>query len=226
MSCFVTIEGIEGAGKSTLRARLADMASVLNLEVVITREPGATTLGQTVRGILLDPKNKKLDSVAELMLFGADRAQHLEEIIRPALSRGALVICDRYIHSTLAYQGYGRGLDLENLAQFNQFVTRGLKPDLVLLLDLDPEAGLERAEKRARKASGSFQLDEIKDAAAASSWTRFEEQELGFHRRVRAGFLELSKDPQNNFCVINAARSLDEVAADSFAAIRKAAEAK
>ncbi|MFN8390949.1 MAG: dTMP kinase [Bdellovibrionota bacterium] len=222
MSRFITIEGIEGAGKSTLRSRLSDFAASLSLEVVITREPGATVLGQSVRSIVLDPKNKKIHPVAELMLFCADRAQHLEEVVRPALERGAIVFCDRYVHSTIAYQGYGRGLDRARLEQLNALVTQGLMPDLVLLLDLPPEVGLDRARQRTRKASGSFQAQEIQDALAGShSWSRFEEQELAFHQRVRSGFLELAKDPVNNIVVLNAAQNPEQVAEAAIDAIKK-----
>ncbi len=232
MGYFVTIEGIEGAGKSTLRSRLSDFATAAGLDVVLTREPGATTLGQSVREIVLDPKNKKLNPYAELMLFAADRAQHVEEILRPSLDRGALVICDRYIHSTLAYQGYGRGLDLAQLRTLNDIVTQGLKPDLVLLLDLSPDAGLDRARARARKSSGTFQIDlssgtvvsktaaATAGATAASQWTRFEEQDLAFHQRLRAGFLELSRDPANRFVVIDAEKRPDDVAEAAIDALK------
>ncbi len=226
MGHFITIEGIEGAGKSTLRSKLADFVASLGMEVVLTREPGATSLGQTIRTIVLDPKNKKLDPLAELMLFSADRAQHLEEVVRPALNRDALVICDRYIHSTLAYQGYARGLDLARLTSLNEFITQGLRPDLVLLLDLPPEVGLERAQDRMRKSSGSFQVGAVKEALAsnagsASGWTRFEEQDLDFHTRIRKGFLELAKDPQNRFVVLDATQKPETVAEAAVAAIKK-----
>jgi len=225
MGHFVTIEGIEGAGKSTLRTRLSDFASAAGFDVLLTREPGATTLGQTIRSIVLDPKNKKLDPLAELMLFAADRAQHVQEVLRPALERGALVICDRYIHSTLAYQGYGRGIDLKQLTALNEIVIRGLKPDLVLLLDIAPEVGLARAEARAKRASGTFQVDISSGtvtggAAASTEWTRFEEQDLAFHQRLRKGFLELAKDSANRFVVLDASKSPDEVAESAIAALK------
>ena len=225
MGHFVTIEGIEGAGKSTLRTRLADFASAAGLDVLLTREPGATSLGQTIRSIVLDPKNKKLDPLAELMLFAADRAQHVQEVLRPALDRGALVICDRYIHSTLAYQGYGRGIDLKQLVALNEIVIRGLKPDLVLLLDLPPEVGLSRAEARAKRASGTFQVDltggtVTGGTAASTEWTRFEEQDIAFHQRLRKGFLELSKDSANRFVVLDATKGPDEVAGSAIAALK------
>ena len=146
MSFFLTLEGVEGAGKSTLRGALVDLLSDLGKEIVVTREPGATELGRTIRTLLLDPATKGLDPLAELLLFSADRAQHLCEVVRPALARGALVICDRFTHSTLAYQGYGRGLPLDILEQLNRVTTKGLAPDLVLLLDLPAEEGLHDGE--------------------------------------------------------------------------------
>jgi len=233
MSCFVSIEGVEGAGKSTLRTRLCDALEALEVEVVITREPGATVLGQTVRSLVLDPKNQNLHPLTELMLFAADRSQHLEEVIRPALDRGALVLCDRYIHSTLAYQGYGRGLNLKSLNSLNEFVTQGLKPDLVLLLDLDPEVGLQRAQQRSRKASGTFTAEELQAAANGDSslldsggqvdsgWTKFEQQKLDFHQRVRNGFLDLAQDPTNNMLKLDASASPEELSQKALQAIQK-----
>lgn len=227
MSYFVTIEGIEGAGKSTLRSRLSDFAESLGLEVVVTREPGATSLGQTIRSLVLDPKNKKLNTIAELMLFSADRAQHLDEVVRPALARGAMVICDRYIHSTLAYQGFGRGLEMDQLIVLNNFVTAKLSPDLVLLLDLPADVGLARAELRARRASGSFPMIENPSSQASiSDWNKFEEQNLAFHQRIRDGFLHLAKDPKNNFCVLDANQNPDSVSAQAIEAIKTLLKSK
>ncbi len=191
MALFVTLEGVEGAGKSTLRDSLAVLLKNEFPEIVTTREPGATKLGQIIRSLLLDPANKELDPLAELMLFSADRAQHVAEIIRPALTRGALVLCDRFIHSTLAYQGYGRGLHLPLLEGLNSVSTGNLAPDLVLLLDLPPEEGLRRAEARA-------------SASIDAALTRFEEHELSFHQRVREGFLELAKQKGAPIVVLNA----------------------
>lgn len=222
MGRFITLEGIEGAGKSTLRSRLAECSKELNCEVVITREPGATPLGLSLRNLLLDPNNKKIDPLTELMMFQADRAQHLTEVIRPALARGALVICDRYVHSTLAYQGYARGLDKEKLLTLSEFTTGGLMPDLVLLLDLDPKIGLERAKTRVRKSSGSFNFQEITQGQGDRIlYDRFEEQSIEFHQAVRRGFLELSKQPNSKFLVLDATKDTDALAREACAAIRK-----
>ncbi len=204
---FITIEGIEGAGKSTLRTRLPELLSSLKKEIIITREPGATNLGQQIRSIILDSNLKNTSNIAELMLFAADRAQHLEELIVPALNRGAIVLCDRYIHSTLAYQGYGSGLEMNQLLAINNFVTKGLKPDLVLLLDLPAEEGLKRAAMRTRKASGSLNSPDC-----TQSWNKFEEQDLAYHTRVRNGFLKLAEDPAANFKILNALDSPEDIA--------------
>ena len=234
MSAFVTIEGIEGAGKSTLRSRLTSFASSLSHEVIITREPGATSLGRSIRSVVLDIKSDEeedetIDPLAELMLFSADRAQHLAKVIRPALERGALVICDRYIHSTIAYQGYGRGLALDDLARLNQITTQGLRPDLVLLLDLDPEVGLSRAQARGRKSSGSYEPGSSQSRnqkVSSASWNRFDEESIEFHTKVRAGFLELAKDPANQFHVIDASEDISSIIEHAEKALAKLLGAK
>lgn len=225
MSLFVTIEGVEGAGKSTLRARLNELLPSLVSEVVTTREPGATTVGASIRTLLLDPASQ-MTPMTELMLFCADRAQHLAEVVRPALDRGALVLCDRFIHSTLAYQGFGRGMNLDSLWQLTRFVTADMEPDLVLILDLPAEHGLKRAEHRARRASGSFPIDrksgELSGTAAQNAeWTRFEEQDIAFHRRVREGFLALAKG-QPNCTVLDASEEAECLAQTAFQRIRQA----
>lgn len=216
MPGFITIEGIEGSGKSTLRARVAEHMRSNDREVVITREPGATALGRSLRSILLNPETKNLSSLAELMLFCADRAQHVEEVIKPALARGATVICDRYVHSTLAYQGYGRGLCMETLQRISQFITGGLMPDLVLLLDLKPEAALARVEERARKSTLSFNVAELNDGGGID---RFEQQSLEFHTRVREGFLALAAENRARFAIIDASQEPDAVAEQAVKAI-------
>ncbi|MCB0325817.1 MAG: dTMP kinase [Bdellovibrionales bacterium] len=207
MGLFITLEGIEGAGKSTLRTSLAELCNAKEREVVVTREPGATPLGQHLRTLLLDPSLPAITATAELLLFSADRAQHVEEVIKPALARNAIVICDRYVHSTLAYQGYGRGLALEHLRQLTEITTGGLMPDLVLLLDLEPSVGLTRARERERRASGSFKT--LQQSAASGSvpeWNRFEQEELAFHTRVRDGFRALAAN-DSRILLLDAAQS-------------------
>ena len=145
---FITFEGIEGCGKSTQAKRLFDRLTRLKVPVVSTLEPGGTRIGQSIRHILLDSRNQDLAPLAELLLYEADRAQHVEQVIRPALTDKNWVICDRFFDATLSYQGYGRGLDLSLIQELNQKATSGLRPDITLLVDCPVEVGLERALSR------------------------------------------------------------------------------
>jgi dTMP kinase len=222
MGYFITIEGIEGSGKSTLRGKLAEIAPRDEIEIVVTREPGATQLGRSIRTLLLDPENLDITPLSEVLLFNADRAQHLQEVVRPALERDALVICDRYVHSTLAYQGYGRGLPMEQLKTLSDFATGGLLPDLVLLLDLDPKEGLERALQRKKRASGVYSLAaKENDLNSDQAWSKFEEQELDFHTRVREGFLQLAAKDPDRFLILPAKDDVETLAAKASDAVRK-----
>jgi dTMP kinase len=189
---FITFEGIEGSGKSTQLRRLAARLT----DAVVTKEPGGTPLADRIRAILLD-STSHLDPVAELFLFAASRRQHVVEIIRPALERGATVLCDRFTDSTLAYQGFGRLIDLDKLRALNAWATESLVPDLTFLFDLSEDAGLSRARSR--------------NAEAAHDEGRFEAEELRFHRRVREGYLALAVAEPGRFAVINAEGDVDEV---------------
>ncbi len=188
---FITFEGIEGSGKSTQIVLLANYLAAHAKAVTLTREPGGTDIGDQVRKILLDPANKALDPKAELLLYAAARAQHLEELIRPELEDGKVVLCDRFSDATIAYQGYGRGLDVEMIRVLDKIVTAGLRPDLTVLLDIDAAAGLARA--RGRNSSRGL------DAEA-----RFENEDLAFHRRVREGYLALAKQEPGRFRIVDA----------------------
>lgn len=212
MSLFVTIEGVEGCGKTTLIQKLVAGLQKEGTPVVVTREPGGTPLGKEIRQILLRPSDAHLSPRSEMLLFAADRAQHVHEVIRPALSRGDIVISDRYFHSTLAYQSYGRGIDLATLLEVTALATENLEPDLTLLLDIDPAIGVSHASKRS--ANGQ-----------ASTWNHFEQKTIDFHNRVRHGFLEMSKR-YPYFVVLNADRAPEAVAEDALAAIRNALAAK
>ncbi|GAV22939.1 dTMP kinase [Carboxydothermus pertinax] len=171
---FITIEGIEGSGKTTQIKYIEEYLKEKNIPHLITREPGGTVLGKKIRELLLNPGYKVVPE-AEILLYLADRAQHVGEKIIPHLEKGVWVISDRYFDSTLAYQGYGRGFDINLLKTFITFATRGLVPDLTILIDVPPEEGLARIKKR-----GEFD--------------RLEREALEFHRRVREGFLEIAKD--------------------------------
>lgn len=204
---FVTLEGIEGSGKSTVIERLAQYMRKQNRPALVTREPGGSGLGKKLRRMLLDPCADKLSSEAELFLFLADRAQHVEELIRPALSKGAIVLCDRYSDSTLAYQGYGRDLDLDSLERLCALAGRNLEPDLTLLLDLPVRMGLERALQRNRQSGKG--ADE----------SRFDAESLDFHSRVRKAYLALAAKNPDRIKVINAAAGLERVFQDCAAEI-------
>ena len=189
---FIALEGVEGSGKSTLSKKLAQkIKNEIGKEVVLTREPGGTTIGKEIRKLLLERRDINLSSLAETFLFAADRAEHVQGIIEPALAKNNFVITDRYYYSTLAYQGYARGLDLDLLKKICKLAIAGVEPDLIFLLDLPVELGLKRAKSR------------------EENWTKFEEEELDFHKKVRSGFLELSKE--NNFTIIDASLSPEEI---------------
>lgn len=178
---LIAFEGPEGAGKSTHAAALAARLQELGIPVLLTSEPGATPLGKTIRALVLDPHREPPSPRAELLLYLADRAEHIDRRIRPALADGWIVVTDRFSGSTLAYQGYGRGLDLKILRRFDRFARSGLAVDLTLLLDCPPEEGL-------RRARGS---------------DRFHEEQLEFHQRVRNGFLELAQRERPRWHVID-----------------------
>lgn len=184
---FITLEGPEGSGKTTLISRLAQAAQGDFDEVLVTREPGDGPAGPSIRKVLLE--GSSLDPWTETFLFLADRAQHCREVIRPALGRGALVLCDRFADSTLAYQGYARGLNIEVLRQLNDLATGEVRPDLTLLLDLDPSVGLNRLGAK----------------------DRLDQEPIEFHRAVREGFLAESRRDPGRYRVLDASLSADEV---------------
>lgn len=172
---FITFEGIEGCGKSTQLRRLAGR---LGERALVTREPGGTPIGRAVRQVLLDPANRALAPVTELLLYFADRAQHMAEVVRPALAQGRVVLCDRHVESSLAYQGYGRGLALEAIRGLAELATGGLRPDTIVLFDVPVELGLARALRR-------------------GAHDRLEAELASFHERVRAGYEELlAREPE------------------------------
>lgn len=187
---LITFEGGEGAGKTTQIRLLAEALREADQATTVTREPGGTALGEEVRRLIF--AHGGMSYQAEAFLFNAARAQLMEEIIFPALTRGEVVLCDRFIHSTLAYQGYGRGGDLTRLAALSLLATDGRRPDLVVLLDIDPLAGLRRKQG---------------DLVA---WNRFEDEAERFHQAVRAGFLQLAATEPGAFLVLNATRPVAE----------------
>ncbi len=203
---FVTFEGGDGTGKTTQIKALESYLTSRGKACLVTREPGGTELGAMLRRVLLEAGGAPIAPSSELFLYLADRAQHVSEVIRPALAAGKIVLCDRFTDSTLAYQGYGRGLDLALLRQFNGVADAGTRPDLTLLFDCPIEVGLGRtASRQAQSPSGAPQED------------RFEREQLAFHEKVRVGFLDLARQEPGRFRVIDAARP----AADVSLAIRQ-----
>ena len=206
---FITFEGIEGCGKTTQLTRLLDWLDGQGMACVRSKEPGGTPIGARIREILLHPAHHGMSPVCEALLYLADRAQHHQEIVKPALSQGRWVVCDRYHDSTLAYQGAARGLAREELNRIFQLATGGLKPDLTFLLDLDPKVGLERAWQRNK----TQQLEHTEG--------RFEAEHLHFHQEVRRCFLEMVEQEPERFVVIDANRTPDLVADEIRMEIRK-----
>ncbi len=194
---FITLEGPEGSGKSTQIKRLAKRLDAMGYPVITTREPGGTPIGDQIRQVLVRMENKELHPRTEILLFLAARAQLVEQLIKPALQDGKIILCDRYGDSTLAYQGYGHGLDLEKLRQMLDFATDHLKPDLTILLDLDVKMGLMRKK-------------------AEDEWNRLDAYEVLFHERVRQGYLNLAHEEPERWRIVDASQGIDAVQEDLF----------
>ncbi len=195
---FITFEGIDGSGKTTQMRRLGERLRAAGRDVFETVEPGGTSVGQQIRRILLDAANQELRPTAELLLYFASRAQNVDQCILPALRAGKIVLCDRFTDSTLAYQGYARGLGAESVLALDRIACQGLTPDLTLLIDIEVETGLERM--RARNASGS------------TIETRLDDESIEFHRKVRAAYLTIARQNAGRVRVIDGRGAPDEVA--------------
>ncbi|MCC6743549.1 MAG: dTMP kinase [Acidobacteria bacterium] len=198
---FITFEGADGCGKTTQLRRAVDRLRALGVDVVATREPGGSSAGAEIRSLVLDRRERPIVPVAELLLIEADRAQHVVETIRPAIERGALVICDRFTDATVAYQGGGRGLDPALIGTLNLIATGGLEPDMTLVFDVDVSEAMRRLDRRAAESGG--------EAA-----TRFDLEHAGFHDRVRRAYLDIAGKSPGRVRVIDANRPIEVVAAD------------
>jgi dTMP kinase len=185
LSLFITFEGPEGSGKSTQAAALSQRLRRTGLDVLLTREPGGTPIGDQIRGVLTSLDNTGMDPHTEFLLFSASRAQLARRLIAPHLEAGGVAVSDRFFHSSLAYQGFGHGLDLGALRQITAFATGGLMPDLIVLLDLPVEQGLKRRQKDGH-------------------WNRLDAYDLDFHRRIRQGYLQLAREDPRRWTVIDA----------------------
>ena len=198
---FITFEGGDGSGKTTQLKALEGYLTERGKSCIATREPGGTSLGNLIRQVLLEVGKQPITSPTELFLYLADRAQHIHEVIIPAIKQGKVILCDRHTDSTLAYQGYGRGIDLGLLRSLNDIASQGIKPDLTFLFDCPVEIGLSRTAQR------QFQA-----ITGAGREDRFEREKIEFHERVREGFLELARAEPHRFRIIDATRSVEEIA--------------
>jgi len=188
LNLFITLEGPDGGGKSSQAEGLAEYLRAENIEVLLTREPGGSPIGDQIRNVIMELENTDMDARTEFLLFSASRAQHIAEVIRPNLENGLTVISDRFFDSSLAYQGYGQRLPLDTLKAITNFATSGLTPDLTLLLDLPVEEGLRRRE-------------------ADGNWNRMDAYDIDFHRRVRRGYLNLAAETPERWVILNAEQS-------------------
>jgi dTMP kinase len=194
MSLFITFEGPEGSGKTTQVKRLVKWLQNRGYDALAVREPGGTSISEQIREVLHSLNNREMQPRTEILLYCAARAQLVGQVIRPHLQSGGVVLCDRYADSTLAYQGYGRGLDLPTLRMILDFATGGLRPDLTLYLDMDVEAGLKR-----KRTSGD-------------EWNRMDDLEVDFHRRVRSGYMEMIAQEPARWMMVDAARDAETIA--------------
>ncbi|MGX6979728.1 dTMP kinase [Vagococcus elongatus] len=203
---FVTIEGPDGAGKTSAIKKLERMLKKnLQVDLIVTREPGGIPIAEKIRQIILDPKNMEMDERTEALLYAAARRQHLIEKILPALEKNTFVLCDRFVDSSLAYQGAGRKIGVEAVASINQFATEGLTPDLTLYLDVDPETGLNRIQKGRTQA----ELD------------RLDQESAVFHQRVQHEYLKLAEQFPERIVTINARKGLDQVVTECYQVIKQ-----
>lgn len=195
---FITIEGPEGAGKTT-QARLLDERLRARYPVIYTREPGGTAIGERIRALLLDEGHKEMSAQTEMLLFAASRAQFVAEVVEPALRGGRVLLSERYVDASIAYQGFGRGLGIELVRRVNEAATRGVMPDLTILLDIDPALGLRRARGAGGKEGRQGHGD------------RLEQEDLAFHARVRAGFLAIAREEPDRIRIVDGSRAQQAV---------------
>ena len=207
MALFITFEGGEGTGKSTALKAISAYFEENNIPFILSREPGGTPIGEEIRNVILSKNNGAMDLRVEALLFAASRRQHLIEKIWPALKAGTNVLCDRYLDSSLAYQGNARGLGIENVLKVNEFATEGTFPDITLFFDLDPEVGLKRIAANQQREVNRLDLEK-----------------MSFHKSVREGFLKLAEMYPNRYVVIDASKSPQEVADACINAIKERME--
>ncbi|MDD9272011.1 dTMP kinase [Paenibacillus sp. GCM10023248] len=200
---FITFEGPDGSGKTTQLKKLGEELGKLGHDVLVTREPGGTAISDKIRSIILDPVNEEMVDQAEVLLYAASRAQHVHQLIIPALEAGRIVLCDRFIDASVAYQGYGLGVDVEQVKAISRYASSGLQATRTFILDVPVEVSMARLHQRAAGASG-----------AAEQLDRIEQKHVDYHSRVREGFHQIAADHPDRVRVINANRSVEEIAED------------
>ncbi len=203
MSLFVTFEGGEGSGKSTAIKSLVDKLQKEGYEIVLTREPGGTPISEQIRDVILNKENTAMDPVTEALLYAASRRQHVEEKVRPALREGKIVLCDRFLDSSLAYQGGARGLGMDLILKINEPAINGLWPDVTIFFDLKPEVGLARINANSNREVN-----------------RLDVEKMEFHQKVRASFLELAERYPDRYVIIDASKTPEEVAEEAYDALK------
>jgi dTMP kinase len=209
---FITLEGIEGSGKSTQLSNIRRFLEKRDHDVLVTREPGGTAIGENIRAILLNPANRQIDPLAELFLYEADRVEHVRKIIVPALTAGRTVLCDRFYDATVVYQGYARGLDSELIRRIHRAILGTLKPDITILLDVSPEIGLARA------------WAQIENGGRTGDESRFEEEALTFHEKIRAGYQAIARSEPERFYVVDASQDPLAVQGEILTGLRRVLE--
>lgn len=196
---FITFEGPEGSGKSTVAKEIYNCLLKEGKDVILTREPGGTPIAEEIRNVILDRKNTNMDCITEALLYAASRRQHLVEKVWPAIEKGTIVLSDRFLDSSLAYQGGGRGIGIQKILDINMHATEGFFPDLTLYFDIEPELGLERIAKNSSREVNRLDLEKLE-----------------FHRKVHETFLELAKKYPNRYRLVDATKSLNEVIEDTY----------
>jgi dTMP kinase len=204
MGIFITLEGPEGSGKTSAIKSIKPILEEMGYEIVMTREPGGTDISEQIRNVILNRANTSMDPRTEALLYAASRRQHLVEKIWPSLKEGKIVICDRYLDSSLAYQGYARGLGVEEILKVNSYATEGTFPDLTLLFDVTPEVGLARISANSKREVNRLDLEKI-----------------SFHQKVRQGYLNLAKEFPDRYVIIDASKPQEEVAKQTLAVIKE-----
>jgi dTMP kinase len=204
---FITFEGVDRCGKSTQAGKLLSYIKSKGYDVIFTREPGGTAISEKIRELLLDTKNKEMTKLTEILLYQASRAQHTDELIKPSLEQGKVVICDRYFDSTIAYQGEGRGIDKDDVITLNRIATSGICPDITIIIDLPPDEGIKRLIAKQMK----IKYDIDKEQTVEEMSDRIERETIDFHNKVRNAYLSIAQQEPDRVKVVDGTGNIDDV---------------